>query len=280
MGSTDLPKESEEPGPESSSGSAAQQVAATAAIGRSDVAPGADPETGDEPADPDTSFSGQVRRQRTALLVIGVIGAMVLGFAIGVLARQPLDRDSGPTPSAVDIGFSQDMSAHHAQAVEMAGVALIRSADQDVRRLAYDILTTQQSQVGRMQGWLQLWDEPARAVDGYMGWMTEHGDGHDHSGAVSAHATEGPVREMPGMASPEELSALRRAEGTELDMLFLQLMLRHHQGGLPMIQYAATYAETAAVRTLASNMDQTQQGESQLMTGMLTARGAAPLPLN
>lgn len=280
MGSTDLPQESEGTDAEASSGSATPRMAGTDAIGRSDIAPGADPDTGDEPSDDDTSFSGQVRRQRTALLVIGVIGAMVLGFAIGVLARQPLDRNSGPTPSAVDIGFSQDMSAHHAQAVEMAGVALIRSADQDVRRLAYDILTTQQSQVGRMQGWLQLWDEPARAVDGYMGWMTERGDGHDHSGAGSAHAAEGPVREMPGMASPEELSALRRAEGTELDVLFLQLMLRHHQGGLPMIQYAATYAETAAVRTLASNMDQTQQGESQLMTGMLTARGAAPLPLN
>lgn len=274
MGSADRPEDSEDTAARDSSG------AATDATGEPDaVGTDADPETETE-TDADSGFSGQLRRQRTALLVIGVIGAMVLGFAIGVLARQPLDRDSGPSPSAVDIGFSQDMSAHHAQAVEMAGVALIRSGDQDVRRLAYDILTTQQNQVGRMQGWLQLWGEPARAVDGYMGWMTEHGGGHDHTGAASGHATEGPVREMPGMASPEELSALRRAEGAELDVLFLQLMLRHHQGGLPMIQYAATYAETAAVRTLASNMDQTQQGESQLMTGMLTARGAAPLPLN
>lgn len=278
MGSTELPKDSEETAARAS-GTDTDSAADSDVAARGDV-----PETGndEESAEDDSGFAGQVRRQRTALLVIGVIGAMVLGFAIGVLARQPLDRDSGPSPSAVDVGFSQDMSAHHAQAVEMAGVALIRSGDQDVRRLAYDILTTQQNQVGRMQGWLQLWGEPARAVDGYMGWMTGHAGGHDHTGTgqTSPHATEGPMREMPGMASPEELSALRRAEGTELDVLFLQLMLRHHQGGLPMIQYAATYAETAAVRTLASNMDQTQQGESQLMTGMLTARGAAPLPLN
>ncbi|WP_280235810.1 DUF305 domain-containing protein [Nocardia cyriacigeorgica] len=233
-----------------------------------------------EPSDDDSSFSGQVRRQRTALLVLGVIGALVLGFAIGVLARLPLDRDPEPAPNAVDIGFGQDMSAHHAQAVEMAGVALIRSTDQDVRRLAYDILTTQQNQVGRMQGWLQLWGEPARGVDGYMGWMTEHGGGHDHTGATADHGMDGPVREMPGMASSQDLTALRRAEGPALDVLFLQLMLRHHQGGLPMIQYAETYAETTAVRTLASNMDQTQQGESRLMTGMLAARGATPLPLN
>lgn len=275
MGSTDLPKDSEENAADRSSVAADESGV---------VAGGSEPEAGtdDEPGG-DSGFSGQFRRQRTALLVLGVIGAMVLGFAIGVLARQPLDGDSGPSPSAVDIGFSQDMSAHHAQAVEMAGVALIRSTDQDVRRLAYDILTTQQNQVGRMQGWLQLWGAPARGVDGYMGWMTEHGSGHDHSGghgAGSGHDSEGPVREMPGMATPEELSALRQAEGVAGDVLFLQLMLRHHQGGLPMIQYAATYAETAAVRTLASNMDQTQQGESQLMTGMLAARGAAPLPLN
>ncbi|NEW52553.1 DUF305 domain-containing protein [Nocardia cyriacigeorgica] len=285
MGSVDRPKDSEETGPDATSGAPEAGPAESDTTGEPGAAPidaaadSADDDT--EPADDDDAgFSGQVRRQRTALLVLGVIGAIVLGFAIGVLARLPLDGDSEPSPNSVDVGFSQDMSAHHAQAVEMAGVALIRSTDQDVRRLAYDILTTQQNQVGRMQGWLQLWGEPARGVDGYMGWMTDHGGGHDHTAAASGHAMGGPVREMPGMASSEDLAALRRAEGAELDVLFLQLMLRHHQGGLPMIQYAATYAETTAVRSLASNMDQTQQGESHLMTGMLAARGATPLPLN
>ncbi|MGK8486120.1 DUF305 domain-containing protein [Nocardia asiatica] len=222
-------------------------------------------------------LGGQFRRQRTALLVLGIIGAILIGFAIGVLARIPLDGATEPDPGAVDVGFSQDMSAHHAQAVEMAGVVLVRSTDTEVRRLAYDILTTQQSQVGRMQGWLQLWNEPAQGVDGFMGWMTEPMGAHDHSGTGEPHHT-GPVPAMPGMATPAELAALRQATGPALDIMFLQLMLRHHAGGLPMIDYAAQHAATTAVRTLAETMAATQRGESELMTTMLRTRGAAPLP--
>lgn len=240
-----------------------------------------DPETG-ERAEPSGagSFAEQFHRQRTALLVLGVLGVLLIGVALGALARIPLGGGGEPDPGPVDIGFTQDMSAHHAQAVEMAGVVLVRSTDTDVRRLAYDILTTQQSQVGRMQGWLQLWGEPAQSVDGHMGWMTGPEGGHAHGGGDASTTATGPVATMPGMATQEELASLRQAVGPGLDTLFLQLMLRHHQGGLPMIQYAADHAETIAVRTLAGTMSQTQQGESQLMTGMLAARGARPLPLN
>lgn len=229
-------------------------------------------ETPDAPVSADTGLRAQLRAQRTPLLVLAAIGLLVLGFAAGALVWTGADGDPDPTPGPVDIGFNQDMSAHHAQAVEMAGVALVRSTDPDVRRLAYDILTTQQSQLGRMQGWLQLWGAPARGADGYMGWMAGHAHG-DHTG-------HGAVSAMPGMAGATELAALRRAEGRALDVLFLQLMLRHHQGGLPMLQYAAEYAETTVVRGLAEKMSATQQGESRLITDMLTARGGSPIPLN
>ncbi|WP_433661981.1 DUF305 domain-containing protein [Nocardia sp. CA-128927] len=231
-----------------------------------------------EPVSTESGLGAQVRRQSTALLILGVIGAILIGVAIGTLIRLPLNNSSEPDPGAVDVGFTQDMSAHHAQAVEMAGVVLVRSTDTDVRRLAYDIMTTQQNQVGRMQGWLQLWGKPAQSVDGYMGWMSGQPGGHGHSGATQTMS--GPMPTMPGMATPAELAALRQATGPQLDTLFLQLMLRHHQGGLPMIQYAAEHAETTAVRTLADTMDKIQRGEAQLITTMLTARGANPIPPN
>ncbi|WP_280345704.1 DUF305 domain-containing protein [Nocardia neocaledoniensis] len=214
-----------------------------------------------------------------AILVLGAIGLLLLGAVAGVLLRMPLDEPKASTPGPVDVGFSQDMSAHHAQAVDMAGAALIASTDNDVRRLAYDILTTQQNQIGRMQGWLQLWGEPNQNVDGYMGWMTEHGQGgHGHGGSTST-AMSGPMTEMPGMASQEEMTTLRRSTGPAVDTLFLQLMLRHHQGGVPMLDYAAEHADTTEVRVLAAQMSKTQAGESQLMESMLSARGATPLPL-
>ncbi|MCP2319111.1 Uncharacterized conserved protein, DUF305 family [Nocardia amikacinitolerans] len=231
----------------------------------------------DEPG-AETGFKAQVRRQGVALLILGAIGAILLGFAIGTLVRLPLDGGSGePDPNAVDIGFLQDMSAHHAQAVEMAGIALLRSTDNDVRRLAYDIMTTQQNQVGRMHGWLQLWNKPAQGADGFMGWMSEPDSGHGHGGE---HQMSGSMASMPGMATQEELAALRQAPAPEADAMFLRLMLRHHQGGMPMMEYAAKHAATTAVRTLAASMVETQQAESRLLTTMLTARGGTPLPLN
>ncbi|MFD3707395.1 DUF305 domain-containing protein [Nocardia sp. NPDC058658] len=219
------------------------------------------------------------RRPAGAVLVLGAIGLLLLGAVAGVLLRMPLEKASEPEPSAVDIGFSQDMTAHHAQAVDMAGVALIASTDNDVRRLAYDILTTQQNQIGRMQAWLQLWGESNQNIDGYMGWMAgDHGSAGHHGGSTGEPT--GPVQSMPGMASQEEMTTLRQSTGSALDTLFLQLMLRHHQGGVPMLDYAAEHADTSPVRTLATMMSKTQASESQLMTSMLATRGATPLPLS
>ncbi|WP_459549502.1 DUF305 domain-containing protein [Nocardia sp. X0981] len=230
------------------------------------------PETGTPGPEPrsGSGWRDQLRGQRTALLIIGAIALLVAGFGAGVsLAPDP----GGPTqPNTVDIGFAQDMSAHHAQAVEMSGIALTGSTDPAVRRLAYDILTTQQSQIGRMQGWLQMWGAPARGADGYMGWMPADGHGHDHGG--------GAMSAMPGMATTAEIQRLRTTTGPELDVLFLQLMLRHHEGGIPMLEYGAAHAATTGIRVLADQMLVAQQGESRLMTDMLAGRGSRPLPMN
>ncbi|KQU03732.1 hypothetical protein ASG56_09585 [Rhodococcus sp. Leaf7] len=217
------------------------------------------------------------RSQRSALLVLGAVALLVVGFAIGFLAQTPLRDDAAPNPGAdsVDVGFSQDMTVHHNQAIEMATLALSGASDPLVKNLAYDILTTQQNQAGQMQGWLALWDAAPLPTGGYMGWMTDDG-GHSMSGMGGSSMT-GPVQTMPGMASTQDMTDLRAASGPALDVLFLQLMLRHHQGGLTMMQYGEVHAETPAVRNLARTMVNTQTSEAQLMTQMLTEKGAAPL---
>ncbi|MBB5914914.1 uncharacterized protein (DUF305 family) [Nocardia transvalensis] len=217
-----------------------------------------------------------LRRQRPALVVLAAVGILLAGFALGLIARIPLQDKTEAAANTVDVGFCQDMSVHHGQAVQMAGLELSGGTDPDVKRLAYDILTTQGNQAGRMQGWLQLWGKPTVAVDGYMSWMTESTAGHDHG---MQHGSTGPVSSMPGMATQQDMEQLRQATGPALDTLFLQLMLRHHQGGIPMIDYADAHADTDAVRSLATSMSKTQQGEIQLMTQMLAARNTAPLPL-
>lgn len=232
-----------------------------------------------------TATAPSNRRQRTALAVVGLIGVLAIGFALGFFVRLPLDEKGAPIPSetSVDVGFSQDMTVHHNQAIDMSSIALTKSTDPKVKSLAFDILTSQQNQVGQMQGWLALWDRAPLPTDGYMTWMTENG-GHGglsgHGTAATGAAEEHDSSKMPGMASPEEMAALGQATGPELDVMFLQLMLRHHQGGLPMMEYAEQYADVPAVRNLAKKMVSTQQGEATLITGMLADRNASPLPMN
>ena len=41
---------------------------------------------------------------------------------------------------------------------------------------------------------------------------------------------------MPGMLTPEEMDRLAAAKGAEFDRLFLEGMIKHHEGALTMVQ--------------------------------------------
>lgn len=185
---------------------------------------------------------------------------MVGGIAGGLVGRDTATR-YGPPAGSIDVAFLQDMSTHHNQAVQMAVWERSNTSDPVVRQLAYDIESSQTTQVGSMQGWLALWDEPTSPPSGeYMGWMGM------------------PVASMPGMASEADLARLRGSTGPALDVVFLQLMLRHHQGGTGMLADAAARAQVPVVQNLAESMLGAQLAEAQTMTRMLADRGAAPLP--
>lgn len=212
---------------------------------------------------------------RIFVAVAASLALLLLGAALGLLIRVPTFDSAEPQPTPVDIGFSQDMSTHHQQAVTMATLARERAADIAVRQLAFDIETNQRGQIGRMQGWLALWNQPAQAAGAPMTWMTAENGHSGHGGHGSGGASSST---MPGMASSAEMSRLETLRGPEFDVYFLQLMLRHHEGGAPMAQYGATHAAVPAVRALADNILGAQTNESQVMRTMLSARGAQPLP--
>jgi uncharacterized protein (DUF305 family) len=210
---------------------------------------------------PDRSRSGSPLR--AALLAVIAVGLIALGGGLAVVLG--IGKDDGAQPGTVDVGFSRDMAAHHLQGVEMANLVSDHTEDPAVRRLAFDIATTQTNQVGRMQGWLALWGYSPTGGD-QMSWMG--GDMHMHmSGGL-----------MPGMATEDELANLRSLHGAAFDVEFLRLMIRHHQGGLEMAEYGAAHGETDVVRSLAKSIADSQTAETTLMQDMLADRGGTPLP--
>lgn len=231
----------------------------------------ADPVVADAPPPPPPVRRGWLR---PLLVVLAAVGLLLLGAAAGLLVGLPgSTATSVPGADSVDVGFAQDMSQHHRQAVQMAAWERDHTTDPALKQLAFDIETTQLQQVGRMQGWLSLWGAAADAPGGrHMAWMADaaHAHGTDASAGVDV---------MPGMATPDQLRALRAASGPSLDVLFLQLMLRHHQGGVVMLQYGADHASVPEVRNLAAQMLSSQTSESEYLAQLLAARGGTPLPL-
>ncbi|WP_235926841.1 DUF305 domain-containing protein [Actinokineospora pegani] len=200
---------------------------------------------------------------------------LLLGAAVGMLLTLSIrGSNAPPAGDSVDVGFAHDMRTHHLQAITMAGLARDRSTDPAVERLAFDMETTQLDQSGQMSGWLTSWNQPVLLPPGekHMKWMTE--SGHSHGGA---RMTPDGVDRMPGMATSEELQRLRSLSGKDLDVYFLQLMLRHHRGGLAMAAYAADHAQLAFVRNLGQKIENAQSSESELLERMIRERGATPL---
>lgn len=209
-------------------------------------------------------------------LVMILVGATV-GLALGHSGPQTVSISAdGQDP--VDVGFARDMVVHHTQGVTMAHLADLNSSDHEVQVVAYDIEYTQTSQIGWMNGWLSMWGVPLVTGAKPMGWMGSTGMA-DMAGmnsvATSSGLSDGAL--MPGMATNTEIAKLQTLKGKASDIYFLQLMIRHHEGGAAMMTYAANHAASSEVQNFASKMLDAQTSEIGVMTGMLTARGAKPL---
>ncbi|MFF3439652.1 DUF305 domain-containing protein [Streptosporangium sp. NPDC002721] len=202
----------------------------------------------------------------------GVAVGVLLGCLVAaVVSLLVVGRTATPTDASPEAGFARDMAVHHAQAVEMSFIARDGSEDDALRRLAYDIIVTQTAQRGIFTGWLQQWGLNQSSGRPVMAWMSGHGGG--------GHAvTPGAPAAMPGMASEDELKKLREATGKDQEILFLQLMIRHHEGGVQMGRGLLKLSDREEVATMAQHIVDGQTGEIELMTDMLRQRGAQRLP--
>jgi uncharacterized protein (DUF305 family) len=171
------------------------------------------------------------------------------GATVALLINQP------PANDSAEAGFARDMMVHHAQAVQMAEIVRDRTQSDDIRLLASDISLTQQAQIGIMQGWLQSWGLPITGTKPAMAWM--------------GHPTDGP---MPGMASPQEIDRLSKIPPERADVLFLRLMILHHQAAIPMSEAILKRTDVPYIRQLAQSIIESQRAEIQNMKATIEAK--------
>lgn len=176
----------------------------------------------------------------------------------------------GRTPSSdsADAGFARDMTDHHAQAVEMSMIVYQRTEDDAIRTLAYDIATSQQAQIGMMQGWLNEWKLSLSRDGAPMAWADDEMADHD-MGDINAPG------DMPGMLTREAIDSLRSLEPAEMDVAFLQLMIEHHEGGVLMAEAALEEVDTDVLHNLAQTIVNSQSAEIRNMEALLDDRQPA-----
>ena len=140
--------------------------------------------------------------------------------------------------SAADLKFAEEMIPHHEQAILMSDIALTNSTSDEVLALARDIKAAQEPEVELMGSW--------------QGVRTSTHMGHT----------------MDGMLSDEEIQSLRDAEGATFDRLFLEGMIKHHQGAIEMADMIVD-SQSPRASTLGKAIVETQQAEIEKMKELL-----------
>jgi uncharacterized protein (DUF305 family) len=211
-------------------------------------------------------------------MTIAVVGIGALISACGSASSSsggaspaPAERAGPASPSAsgkrapnpADVHFMSGMIPHHAQAVLIAGWAPSHGARQDLRVLCERIVVAQRDEIALMQMWLRDRALPVPAANATHMTMMMNGMQHDML--------------MPGMLNDEELAQLDKARGKEFDRLFLQAMIRHHQGAISMVDElfkASGAGQDETVFRFASDVYADQTTEIERMQKMLASVNA------
>ena len=171
-----------------------------------------------------------MRRSLSRALAAALPAALIAACAGAGGARPAGEPAPAPAPSgapvraavnAADVHFMSGMIPHHAQAVLIAGWAPSHGARADIQRLAERIVVAQKDEIELVQNWLRERGQPVPAANATHMTMTHGGMKHDML--------------MPGMLTAEDLERLDAARGSAFDRLFLEAMIKHHQGAIAMV---------------------------------------------
>lgn len=173
----------------------------------------------------------------------------------------PSTRATLPPRSPKDVEFMQGMVMHHAQAVEMTALIESHTENKDVRLLGARISKSQSDEIRFMKRWLEARGDPVSPPMSEMSVMKMPGMD------MSSHHML-----MPGMLTPKQMVALRKAKGAAFAHLFLTGMIQHHNGALMMVKDlfdTAGAGQDAELFNFATDVDSGQRAEIRIMQNML-----------
>jgi len=213
-----------------------------------------------------------MRTHQLAFTVVAALAGVLVYLGCGGNGERLVASVSRSHPSATassparsfndaDVMFAQQMIPHHEQAIEMAQMAPSHTQNPKVRALAAKIEAAQAPEIKTMTGWLHAWGKPVpSAMPGMMSTMP---------GMMGSPTPGMGGAAVPGMMSPQDMSQLAAAHGAQFDRLFLQMMIRHHQGAVEMARTEQAQGVNPAATKLARQIETSQTAQIALMQHML-----------
>jgi len=163
-------------------------------------------------------------------------------------------------PFNADVEFMQGMIMHHSQAVDMVALLRTRGKSPALKSFGEKISISQTDEIGFMKRWLESRGKPAAMeMD------------HSHMSAADMKNMNMNML-MPGMLTPQQMSALAKARGAQFDHLFLTGMIQHHGGALTMVDdlfNTPGAGQDPVLFDFATDIENTQSAEIKIMRGML-----------
>lgn len=200
----------------------------------------------------------------TAMSRLLAVFVCSVGLSLSACGSEDDDKQASPASGAakrvkaVERAFLTTMVPHHESAIEMAELAKEQGRDPFVKKLADDILTTQEREIARME---------AIHERRFRNKLKRDPGGHDRLGLTAAEA---------GMThDAQTMKALRSAE--PFDRAFVDEMVPHHKGAIKMANVVLKSTRDVELRKLARAIVSTQQHEIEQMNAFRTRRFGGPV---
>ena len=194
-----------------------------------------------------------------AIAVATSAAVLLLGGCSAQSAGSPGDSAAAPTQTRTevasgvndeDLRFAQLMEPHHDQAVSMCEMVLSkRGVKPEVRKIAEEIRKVRESQIEILNEWNQSWN-PGRDVEVPEDESAPHHGGH-------------------GLMTERQMQELDLADGSAAQRLFLEGMIRHHEGAVAIAEAEAMAGGYPDAVELAKEMVATQHAEIASMQQIL-----------
>lgn len=132
-----------------------------------------------------------------------------------------------------DVAFVQMMIPDHQMVAKMDALAAQNAASSKLKTLAAQMQDGQAQTADKLQGWLQAWGQTA---SGQMAGMT-----------------------MPGAMTQKDMDMLKSMKGMNFDMMFAQMMIKHHEGSVQMARDEQAKGASQEAKAMAADMVTTQE---------------------